>query len=60
MEELHYHPGVIFWSAKINTPTKSNMLKVNTLPVYQDMTVRILNTVRRIYEIMRETDKRPD
>jgi uncharacterized protein (DUF1697 family) len=55
IEELHYYPGVLFWSARTDSLTKSTMLKVSTMPVYQDITVRILQTTRKIYEIMQET-----
>jgi uncharacterized protein (DUF1697 family) len=61
IEELHYHPGVLFWSAKTSSLTKSNMLKVNTMPIYKDMTVRVLHTTQRIYQIMQETkDSTPE
>jgi uncharacterized protein (DUF1697 family) len=55
IEELHYHPGVLFWSAKTSSLTKSGMLKVNTMPIYKDMTVRVLHTTQKIYEIMQQT-----
>jgi len=61
IEELHYHPGVLFWSAKTSSLTKSNMLKVSTMPIYKDMTVRVLHTTQRIYQIMQETkDSTPE
>lgn len=54
IEELHYFPGVLFWSAKTSDLTKSNMLKVNRMPIYKDMTIRGLNTTRKVYELMCE------
>lgn len=56
IEELHYHPGVLFWSAKTSDLTKSAMLKLATKPIYKEMTVRIFNTTRKIYRIMQETN----
>jgi uncharacterized protein (DUF1697 family) len=57
IEEVHYHPGVLFWSAKTSNLTKSEMVKLSTTPAYRQMTVRILNTTRKIHEIMRKTDQ---
>jgi uncharacterized protein (DUF1697 family) len=60
IEELHYHPGVLFWSAQTSALTKSTMLKVSASPLYKDMTVRIYNTVKKIYAIMQQIDQLPD
>lgn len=57
IEELDYFPGVLFWSAKTSDLTKSNMLKINRLGIYKEMTVRNLNSTRKIYEIMATADK---
>jgi uncharacterized protein (DUF1697 family) len=57
IEQLHYHPGVLFWSAQISSLTKSSMIKLSTLPLYKNMTVRILNTALKIQTIMQQTDK---
>ena len=55
IDELHYHPGVLFWTAKTSSLTKSGMVKVNTMQIYKDMTVRVLHTAQKIYEIMQQT-----
>jgi len=55
IEELRYHPGVLFWSAKTSSLTKSGMLKVSRMPIYNDMTVRVLHTTQKIHEIMQQT-----
>lgn len=52
IEELHYFPGVLFWSADTTGLTRSSMMKVNRMPIYQEMTVRGVNTTRKIYELM--------
>jgi uncharacterized protein (DUF1697 family) len=57
IEELHYHPGVLFWSAKSSDLTKSGMLKVNRMPIYQFMTVRGLNTTQKLYDLMSEASQ---
>lgn len=56
IEELHYRPGVLLWSADTSNLGKSEMIKLSRNPIYQEMTVRILNTVRKIYAIMQTVD----
>lgn len=56
IEELYYQPGVLMWSALTSDLTKSNMIKLSRHGVYQHMTARILNSVRKIYGIMQEID----
>jgi len=57
IEELHYVPGALLWSALSSDLTKSEMLRVNKMPIYKDMTVRGLTTTRKILEIMSDTQK---
>jgi uncharacterized protein (DUF1697 family) len=52
MEVVRYLPGTLLWSAKKQYLTRSQMLKLNRLPIYQGMTVRSPGTTRRIYELM--------
>jgi hypothetical protein len=47
IDELHYSPGVLFWSAKTSDLEKSAMLKINRMPIYQEMSVRGLTTTRK-------------
>jgi uncharacterized protein (DUF1697 family) len=54
IEELHYRPGVLFWSAKTSDLTKTSMLKINKMAIYKEMTVRGINTTRKIYALMVE------
>ncbi len=53
LEEVTYIKGTLFWSAKLDTITKSDMLKLSTRKQYQKMTVRNQNTTRKILELMR-------
>ncbi len=55
IEEVIYKPGVLYWSALISGLTRSNMLKLASMPIYKEMTIRNLNTTRKVYEIMKET-----
>jgi uncharacterized protein (DUF1697 family) len=53
IEEVVYRPGALLWSAKVTDLTRSVMLKLATRKIYQDMTVRNLNTTKKLYELMR-------
>ena len=52
IEAVRYLPGALLWSATMQHLTRSQMLKLNRLPIYQGMTVRSPGTTRRIYELM--------
>jgi len=54
VEELIYHPGVLLWSVKSKDFSRSGFTKVNQMDIYQDMTVRGPNSVRKIYELMQQ------
>ena len=52
IEEVLYHPGALLWSAQISELTRTNMLKLSSRKIYLDMTVRNLNTTRKLCELM--------
>ena len=54
IEEVVYCPGALFWSAQVSDLTRTNMLKLSSRKIYQDMTVRNLNTTRKLYELMKK------
>jgi uncharacterized protein (DUF1697 family) len=54
IEELVYRPGALLWSALASEASRSNMVKVASLKIYKDMTVRNLNTTRKLYELMKK------
>jgi uncharacterized protein (DUF1697 family) len=54
IEEVVYKPGVILWSVDFKDVTKSKMLKINTMQIYKEITVRNWNTTRKILEIMKK------
>jgi uncharacterized protein (DUF1697 family) len=56
IEELHYHPGVLFWSAKKSDLTKGNMIKLSKSALYKQMTVRNLNTAKKIYALLQQVE----
>ena len=52
IEELYYHPGVLYWSAHTSDLTQSNMIKLAKSKLYKEMTVRNLNTTKKVWELM--------
>ena len=54
IEEVVYCPGALFWSAQISELTRTNMLKLSSRKMYQDMTIRNQNTTRKLYELMKK------
>ena len=54
IEEVVYRPGALFWSAQVSDLTRTNMLKLSSRKMYQDMTIRNLNTTRKLYELMKK------
>ena len=54
IERVFYYPGTLLWSALVSSLTRTTMLKLSGLPVYQDMTVRSVSTTRRILDLMRQ------
>ncbi|HYV14358.1 MAG TPA: DUF1697 domain-containing protein [Pyrinomonadaceae bacterium] len=56
IEEVEYCPGALFWSAQISELTRTNMLKLSSRKMYQDMTIRNVNTTRKLYELMKKVE----
>ena len=54
IEAVEYCPGALFWSAQISELTRTNMLKLSSRKMYQDMTIRNVNTTRKLYELMKK------
>ncbi len=52
IEELVYHPGVLFWSADTGALTRSAMIGLSKSTLYKQMTVRNLRTVHKVAELM--------
>ena len=61
IERVTYCPGTLLWSARVNALTRTAMLKLIGRPIYKDMTVRNVNTTRRVFELMeRSQARRPE
>jgi uncharacterized protein (DUF1697 family) len=52
IEEVVYCPGTLLWSARLNALTRTAMNKLPARAVYKDMTIRNLNTTRKVFELM--------
>jgi uncharacterized protein (DUF1697 family) len=52
IERVVYCPGTLLWSARMNALTRTAMLKLIGRPIYKDMTVRNVNTTRKVFELM--------
>ncbi len=57
IEELVYRPGTLLWSAKASDASRTMMQKLPSKKIFQDMTVRNLNTTKKIYELMKSNDE---
>jgi len=53
IEAVTYVPGALLWSANTSDLTRSTMIKLSKHVLYQDMTVRNLNTTRKIAQLMK-------
>jgi uncharacterized protein (DUF1697 family) len=54
IEQVVYCPGALLWSARISDLSRTSMLKLPSRKIYQDMTVRNLNTTKKLYELMKK------
>lgn len=54
IEKLHYRPGTLLWSAQATQLNQTSMQKLSSRKVFQDMTVRNLNTTKKLYELMKK------
>jgi uncharacterized protein (DUF1697 family) len=57
IEEVLYRPGTLLWSAQVSEINRTNMQKLSSRKVFQDMTVRNLNTTRKLCELMKKVDE---
>lgn len=52
IDTVKYVPGAILWSVDKKNVTKSGMSKIVGSKIYKQVTVRNVNTARKIYELM--------
>jgi len=54
IEEVVYRPGTVLWAAHVDRISKSKMTKLSSRKIFQDMTVRNLNTTKKLHELMQK------
>jgi uncharacterized protein (DUF1697 family) len=54
IEQVVYRPGTLLWSVWVSDVTQTSMFKLSGKKIFQDMTVRNLNTTRKLYELMKK------
>lgn len=52
IDTVIYVPGAVLWSVYKSDLTKSGMMKLAGSPIYKKMTIRNVNSTRKIYDIM--------
>jgi len=57
IEDMKYVPGAVVWHIKRMNITKSRVLKIIGTPFYKQLTMRNVNTVRKLYDLMLAADK---
>ena len=53
-EEIAYRPGTVLWSVRASEANRTNMQKLSSRKIFRDMTVRNLNTTRKLHELMKK------
>lgn len=54
IDRAHYVPGAILWSVDRDNVTRSGMAKIVGTKLYKLVTIRNVNSVRKIHELMKE------
>ncbi len=52
VDEVLYSPGAVLWRIERAKVTKSRMTQIVGTPLYKQMTIRSLGTVRKLYDLM--------
>lgn len=52
IEQLDYRPGALLWSVKATEATRTNMAKFGSHKLYREVTVRNVNTTRKLHDLM--------
>lgn len=56
IEEILYRPGALLWSLQASEANRSKFVKLSSKKIFKDMTVRNLNTTRKLYELMKKAE----
>ena len=56
IDHLTYRPGALLWSAQVSELPRSYMAKLSSKKISQEMTVRNLNTTKKLCELMKKSN----
>lgn len=59
IDTVKYVPGAILWSIDKKNATRSGMAKIVGSKIYKQVTIRNVNTARKIYELMQKQQPHP-
>src|SRR4030095_620417 len=54
IEQVLYRPGTLLWSVRVSDVSRTTMIKLSAQKIFQEMTVRNLNTTRKLYHLMKQ------
>jgi uncharacterized protein (DUF1697 family) len=54
IDNVKYLPGAIIWNVKRDDASRSGLMKIIGTPLYKRMTIRNVNTLRKLVELMQE------
>lgn len=54
IDTVIYAPGALLWAAERSSLTRSGLMKIAKMPIYKKMTVRNVNSARKIHHIMKD------
>jgi uncharacterized protein (DUF1697 family) len=54
IEQIVYRPGTLLWSVQASESNRTNMVKLSGRKIFQEMTVRNLNTTKKLHELMKK------
>lgn len=57
IERAVYCPGTLLWSARLDGFNRTTMKRLVGQPLYQEMTIRGVNTTRKILDLMRQMSR---
>lgn len=57
VEKVVYRPGTLLWAMKTSEAKPSVWTRLPSKKIFQEMTVRNLNTTKKIYELMKSKDE---
>ena len=57
IDRVHYVPGAILWSVDKDKVTRSGLLKIAGSKLYQRVTVRNVNTVRKLQTLLQKMEQ---